>query len=67
MAETFDAEAKINAVKEIYDDVNLSRLTDKLIQKYYLAALDSLSEVDVLDERKHQLLNYTKKLMNRER
>ena len=67
LAETFDAEAKINAVKEIYDDLNLSRLTDKLIQKYYLAALDSLSEVDVLDERKHQLLNYTKKLMNRER
>ena len=67
LAETFDAEAKINAVKEIYDDLNLSRLTNKLIQKYYLAALDSLSEVDVLDERKHQLLNYTKKLMNRER
>ena len=66
-AERFDAEAKINAVKEIYDDLNLSRLTNKLIQKYYLAALDSLSEVDVLDERKHQLLNYTKKLMNRER
>lgn len=66
-AKNFDANTKINAVKEIYDDLKLESLTNKLIQKYYLAAIDSLSEVNVSEERKEQLLIYTKKLMNREK
>lgn len=67
LAENFDPEAKINAVKEIYDDLKLENSTNKLIQKYYLAALNYLSEVDVSEERKQQLLIYTQKLMNREK
>ena len=66
-ADNFDPEAKISAVKEIYDDLKLENLTNKLIQKYYLAALSCLSEVNVLDDRKQQLLIYTDKLMNREK
>jgi geranylgeranyl diphosphate synthase type II len=66
-AENFDPKSKINAVKEIYDDLKLETLTDKLIQKYYLAGLISLSEVNVSDERKEQLLIYTNNLMNREK
>ena len=66
-AENFDPKVKINAVKEIYDDLKLETLTDKLIQKYYLAALNCLSEVNVSDEKKEQLLVYTNNLMNRER
>ena len=66
-AESFDPEAKINAVKEIYDDLNLKTITDKLIQKYYLAALNCLSEVNVVDDRKQELLIYTNNLMNREK
>ena len=66
-AETFDPEAKINAVKEIYDELKLDVLVEKLIQKYYLAALQCLSEVNVLDERKQQLLIYTNELMKREK
>ena len=66
-AETFNPEAKINAVKEIYDDLNLATITNKLIQKYYLAGLNCLSEVNVSDERKQELLIYTNNLMNREK
>ena len=66
-AESFDPKAKIKAVKEIYDDLKLDVLVDKLIQKYYLAALNCLSEVNVSDEKKEQLLVYTNNLMNRER
>ena len=66
-AESFDPKAKIKAVKEIYDDLKLETLTNKLIQKYYLAALNCLSEVNVSDEKKEQLLVYTNNLMNRER
>ena len=66
-AESFDPEAKINAVKEVYDDLKLETLTNKLIQKYYIAGLDCLSEVNVSDSRKKQLLIYTEELMNREK
>ena len=66
-AESFDPKTKINAVKEIYDDLKLESLTDKLIQKYYLAALNCLSGVNVSDEKKEQLLIYTNNLMNREK
>ena len=66
-AENFDAKAKINAVKDIYDELNLESTTDKLIQKYYIAALSCLSEVNVSDPRKKELLIYTNDLMNREK
>ena len=66
-AEDFDSKAKINAVKKIYDGLNLESMTDKIIQRYYLAALNCLSEVSVSDERKKQLLKYTNDLMNREK
>ena len=65
-AETFDADTKINAVKEIYDDLNLETKTNKLIQNYYLAGLESLSGLNVSDSRKQELLIYTNNLMNRE-
>ncbi len=66
-AETFDPKTKINAVKEIYDDLKLDVLVENLIQKYYLAAIQCLSEVNVTDERKQQLLIYTNQLMKREK
>lgn len=66
-AKNYDPKAKINAVKKIYDGLNLELMTDKLIQKYYLAALSCLSEVSVSNERKEELLNYTNNLMNREK
>ncbi len=66
-AEHFDPEAKINAVKEIYDLLKLETLTEKFIQKYYLAAMKCLAEVNVADDRKKELLVYTNNLMNREK
>ena len=66
-AENFDSDAKINAVKKVYDELNLDSIADKLIQKYYLAGLNCLSEVNVSEERKSQLLIYANNLMNRER
>ena len=66
-AEKFDSEAKINAVKKVYDELNLDSIADKLIQKYYLAGLNCLSEVDVSEKRKSELLIYANNLMNREK
>lgn len=66
-AKYYDSKSKINAVKKIYDGLNLELMTNKLIQKYYLAAMDCLAEVKVSDERKKELLIYTNNLMNREK
>lgn len=66
-AENFDTDAKINAIKKIYDGLNLDSITDKLIQKYYLAGLNCLSEVNVSEGRKRELLIYTNNLMNRKK
>lgn len=66
-AENFDTDAKINAIKKIYDGLNLDSITDKLIQKYYLAGLNCLSEVNVSEDRKRELLIYTNNLMNRKK
>ncbi|MGV8962338.1 MAG: polyprenyl synthetase family protein [Candidatus Saccharimonadaceae bacterium] len=66
-ATSFDVNAKIKAVKDIYDELNLESTTEKLIQKYYLAALNCLTEVNVPDDRKKELLMYTNDLMNREK
>lgn len=66
-AEKFDATLKINAVKNIYDALNLKRISESLIEKYYLAALDCLSSVAVSDERKKELLTLAENLMYREK
>lgn len=63
----FDPADKINAVKNIYDDLNLKEITDNFIEKYYIAALDSFSSLNISDIRKKELLLFTENLMYRER
>lgn len=65
-ADKFDSEDKINAVKNIYNELNLSFESDNLIKKYYLAAQKYLSSVSIPEERKVQLYKLTDLLMNRE-
>ncbi len=65
-ADKFDSEDKINAVKNIYNELNLSFESDNLIKKYYLAAQKSLSSVSISEERKVELYKLTDLLMNRE-
>lgn len=63
----FDADEKVAAVKKIYDELRLKEAAEKLIEKYYLSALDCLSQINVADERKTQLLTLTENLMYREK
>lgn len=63
----FNADKKIAAVKKIYDDLKLKTAAEKQIEKYYLAALDCLAQVNVADERKSTLLSFTENLMYREK
>ena len=63
----FDAEAKIKAVRAIYDELNLKTISENLIEKYYLASLDCLSAVNVSGERKKELITLSENLMYREK
>lgn len=65
-ADKFDSDEKIDAVKNIYNELNLSFESDSLIKKYYLAAQKYLSSVSIPEERKVQLYKLTDLLMNRE-
>lgn len=66
-AAEFNSEEKIEAVKNIYDDLNLKTISENLIEKYYLAALDCLSAIHVADARKKELITLSENLMYRER
>lgn len=65
--EQFDASEKINAVKKIYDELNLKSISENLIEKYYLASLDCLAAIDVPEEKKKGLRTLSEDLMYREK
>ncbi|MDR2816510.1 MAG: polyprenyl synthetase family protein [Proteiniphilum sp.] len=62
----YDPDAKIKFVKNIYDELNLKFVVEKLIEKYYLASLDCLSSINVPDNRKRDLIALSENLMYRE-
>lgn len=66
-SEKFDPDEKIEAVKNIYNELNLKSISENLIKKYYLAALDGLSSVHVADERKKELTSLSENLLYREK
>lgn len=63
----FDASEKIEAVKKIYDELNLKSISENLIEKYYLASLDCLTAIDVPEEKKKELKTLSENLMYREK
>lgn len=65
-AEQFDSDEKVEAVKKIYDELNIKIISEKLIEKYYLTSLDYLSSINVPEYRKKELLELSENLMNRE-
>ncbi len=65
-AEQFDSDEKVEAVKKIYDELNMKIISEKLIEKYYLTSLDYLSSINVPEYRKKELLELSENLMNRE-
>lgn len=67
LASEYDPEEKICFVKNIYDELNLKRITGNLIEKYYLASLDCLSSVNLPEDRKKELIELSENLMYREK
>ncbi len=66
-AKDYIPEEKISAVKNIYDELNLKAISEKIIENYYLASLECLRSISVSDERKRDLTEFAKSLMHREK
>ena len=66
-ATNYNPAEKIEAVKKIYDELNLKAVAENLIEKYYLASLECLSAIHVADDREQALISLSKNLMYREK
>lgn len=61
-----DPQEKIAAVTEIYNEIGINQLATEKIKFYFSECLKELDAVAVPDDRKAELLAYTKELMKRE-
>ena len=61
-----DPQEKIAAVTEIYNEIGINDLATEKIRFYFNESLKELDTVAIPDERKVELLAYTKELMKRE-
>ena len=65
-AEAFQASEKIEAVTEIYNQLNIRNICESKMREYYTFAMESLAAVAVAEDRKKELKNLVKLLMYRE-
>ena len=65
-AETFQPAEKIEAVTEIYNQLNIRNVCENKMREYYTLAMESLEAVAVAEEKKKELKNLVKLLMYRE-
>lgn len=66
-ATDFDVEEKVNAVKNIYGELDIHELTTQKMNGYYDEAFSLLESLDVKEEGKKNLIDFFQKLMERER
>nr|WKN36796.1 polyprenyl synthetase family protein [Tunicatimonas sp. TK19036] len=65
--ETFDKEEKVQAVKKVYDSLQISELTQAKMNACFEQGFRSLEALPVAEERKEPLRTFTQRLMQRER
>ncbi len=63
--ETFNPQEKIAAVTDIYNKLGINRLAEEKIEYYFAESRKYLAAINVSDERKTVLTEYTNKMMNR--
>jgi geranylgeranyl diphosphate synthase type II len=62
----FQPEEKINAVRNIYDQLNIKKITEQTTKKYFNRGLQSFRSISVPDTRKENLRNFVEKMIARE-
>jgi geranylgeranyl diphosphate synthase type II len=66
-AENFDEKEKVNAVKAVYDRLEIKKLTQEHIRLYFEKSLEEFSKINVSKDRKLHLMELVTYLMNREK
>lgn len=64
-AKEFNRQEKVAAVTRLYDKIGIRQLCEDKINYYFQQASQTLSEVNVTDERKAQLRQYMDELLHR--
>lgn len=62
----FDDKVKVDAMKDIYNEMGIPKLAEKTIQDYYDLAMNSLDDIQVDSERKESLIALAQQIMQRE-
>jgi len=62
----FDPDEKIEAVKQIYNKLNINEITTNNIECYYQSAISSWKLIDLAVEKKTELLQLAKMIMKRD-
>lgn len=65
-AKDFDRQAKVSAVTEIYNQIGIRQLCEEKINFYFEESKKYLAKVNVADERKQILRQYSAEMMKRE-
>jgi len=63
----FDRIEKVKAVYQIFEQLNIQKITREKMEHFFRLAVDSLEKVNVKEEKKKGLLELAKQLMNREK
>ena len=62
----FDENGKIEAITEIYNQLDIRRITGAYIDEFYQSALTVFEEINLVDETKAELLYLANLIMNRD-
>lgn len=65
--ETFDSNQKVEAVKAIYDEIGIRNLTLSKMNDFFDQGFEALSQIEVAEEKKKPLTEFTNYLINREK
>jgi len=65
-AQDFNNDEKVNAVKAIYDELNIKKLTEDKMNEYFEKAFQNLEDLDAPSEKKLVIKDFFNYLINRE-
>ncbi len=66
-ATDFDNEQKVEAVKGIYNEIGIQELTLSKMSEYFQKGFDALAKIEVAEEKKKPLIEFTNYLINRDK
>lgn len=61
-----NTKAKIETVKQIYDQYHIKSISSERIEEYKQNALMSLNQLNIAEDKKQNLINFARELMQRE-